>query len=71
MEPCFTWLRDLDTKEIGVKCFESLKMCCWRRMDKVKCAEKLNNEQVLEHIREKRTLLKKFLHEKPIGLVIF
>jgi hypothetical protein len=32
-------------------------MWYWRRMEKTKWSEKLNNEQVLDHIGEKRTLL--------------
>ena len=34
-------------------------------------SEKVINEQVLEHIRKKRTLINKILSKKPIGLDIF
>ena len=36
-------------------------MCCWRRMEKIKWSEKVTNEQVLESIGEKRTLLNNIL----------
>ena len=32
-------------------------MWCWRRMEKIKWSEKVTNEQVLDRIGEKRTLL--------------
>ena len=32
-------------------------MWCWRRIEKIKGSEKVTNEQVLERIGEKRTLL--------------
>ena len=38
---------------------------------KVVTNEKVTNEQVLERIGEKRTLLKNVLRKKSIGLVIF
>ena len=50
-------LRGLDTKKIGVGVYESFEMWCWRRMEKVKWSEKETNEEVLEHIGEKRTLI--------------
>ena len=41
-------------------------------MEKIKWPEKVTNEQVLESIGEKRTLLNTILcKKKPIGLVIF
>ena len=39
-------------------------MWCWRRMEKTQWSEKLTNEQVLEHIAEKRTLLNNILCRK-------
>jgi hypothetical protein len=36
----------------------------WRRMEKIKWPEKVTNEQVLERIKEKRTLLNNILHRK-------
>ena len=39
-------------------------MWCWRRMDKIKWSEKVTNEEVLEHIREKRTLIDNILRKK-------
>ena len=32
-------------------------MCCWRRIENIKCSEKVTNEQLLDRIGEKRTLL--------------
>ena len=40
-------------------------------MEKIKWTEKVTNEQVLEGIREKRTLPNNTYVEKPIELVIF
>ena len=39
-------------------------MWCWRRMEKIKWSEKVTNEQVLERIGEKRTLLNDILRRK-------
>jgi hypothetical protein len=46
-------------------------MWCCRRLEKIKWSEKVTNEQVLEGIREKRTLPNNTYVEKPIELVIF
>ena len=46
-------------------------MWCWRRMEDIKCSEKVTNEQVLERIGEKRTLVNNILRRKSIALVIF
>ena len=40
-------------------------------MEKIKRPEKVPNEEVLDCIGEKRTLLNNILHRKPIGSVIF
>ena len=64
----FLWLKDLDTKKIGAGVFG--EMWCWRRMEKIKWSEKVTNEQVLDRIGEKRTLLNNILPEEPIGLVM-
>ena len=39
-------------------------MRCWRRMEKIKWSEKETNEQVLDLIGEKRTLLNNILRRK-------
>ena len=39
-------------------------MWCWTRMEKIKWSEKVTNEQVLDRIGEKRTLLNKILRRK-------
>ena len=39
-------------------------MWCLRRMEKIKQSEKVTNEQVLEHIGEKRILLNNILRRK-------
>ena len=39
-------------------------MWCWRRMEKIKWSEKVTNEQVLDRIGEKRTLLNNILRRK-------
>ena len=37
---------------------------CWRRMEKIKWSEKVTNEQVLDRIGEKRTLINNILSRK-------
>jgi len=55
-----TWtLRKLEWKYL-----ESFEMWCWRRMEKIKWSERVTNEQVLDRIGEKRTLLKNILRRK-------
>ena len=39
-------------------------MWCWRRVDKIKWSEEVTDEQVLECIEEKRTLLNNILRRK-------
>ena len=39
-------------------------MWCWRRMEKIKWSEEVTNEQVLDRIGEKRTLLNNILRRK-------
>ena len=39
-------------------------MWCWKRMDKIKWSEKVENEQILQFIGEKRTLLSNILRRK-------
>ena len=39
-------------------------MWCWVRMEKIKWSEKVTNEQVIEHIGEKTTLLSNILRRK-------
>jgi hypothetical protein len=51
-------------KKIGAEIFESFKMWCWRRMEKMKWSENVINEVVPEHVGEKRTLLNNILHRK-------
>ena len=43
---------------------EDFEMWSWRRMEKIKWSQKVTNEQVLERIAEKRTLLNNILHRK-------
>jgi hypothetical protein len=55
-----TWkLRKLERKY-----FESFEMWFWRRMEKIKWPEEVTNEQVLDRIGEKRTLLNNILRRK-------
>ena len=50
-----TWtLRKLERKYL-----ENFEMWCWRRMENIKWPEKVTNENFLESIGEKRTLLQK------------
>ena len=44
------------------KYLESFKMWCWKRMEKIKWSKKVTNEQALDRIGEKRTLLNNTLH---------
>jgi hypothetical protein len=55
-----TWtLKTLQRKNL-----ESFEMWCWRRMENIKWSDKVTNEQVLERIGEKRTLLNNILRRK-------
>ena len=60
---CYVWSIALYGSEIWTlrqlerKYFESFEMRCWRRMEKIKWSAKITNEQVLDRIGEKRTLL--------------
>ena len=64
LEHCFIWLRDLKLRKLEHKYLESFEMWCWRRMEKIKWSEKVTNEQVLDRIGEKRTLLNNILCRK-------
>jgi hypothetical protein len=59
LQHCFIWLRELEQKYL-----ESFEVWCWRRMEKIKWSKKVTNEQVLEYIGEKRTLLNNILCRK-------
>jgi hypothetical protein len=55
-----TWtLRQLERKYL-----ESFEIWYWRRMEKITWSEKVTNEQVLELIGEKRTILNYILRRK-------
>jgi hypothetical protein len=43
---------------------ESFEIYCWRKMKKIRCSEKVTNEEVLEYVGEKRTLLNTILPRK-------
>ena len=43
--------------------------CCWRRIEKIKCSEKITNE-VLERIGGKRTHLNNILHRKANCIIL-
>jgi hypothetical protein len=64
LEHCFKWLRDLYTIKLERKYLENFEMWCWRKMEKIKWSEKVTNEQFLERIVEKRTLINNILHRK-------
>jgi hypothetical protein len=51
-------------RKLKRKYFESFEMWCWRRVEKIKWSEKVTNEQVLERMREKRTILNNILRRK-------
>ena len=53
---CYVWSIALYGSENWTqKYLESFEMWCWRRMEKIKCSEKVTNEEVLESIEEKDT----------------
>ena len=63
---CSIALYDSETWTLKIwegKYLESFEMWCWRRMEKIKWAEKLIN-QVRERIGEKRSLLNNILRRK-------
>ena len=70
MKHCSTMLKDLDTRKIGAEYLESFEILCWRRMDKIEWSVKVTNQDVLESIKEKRTLLNK-IQNKKANLVKF
>ena len=55
-----TWaLTKLERKNL-----ESFEMWCWRRIEQIKWSEKVTNEQVLDVIGEKRTLINNIVRRK-------
>jgi len=51
---CETWtLREEDKKRV-----EAFEMWCYRRMMKISWEDRITNEKVLEHVNEKRSILK-------------
>jgi hypothetical protein len=71
LEHCFIWLRDLDTKRIQEEVFGEFWNGVLEENEEDKMSENVTNEQVIERIGEKRTLLKISYVEKPIIMVIF
>ena len=77
MVKCYVWgivLYGSETWTLGKlerKNLESFEMWCWMRIEKIKWSEKVTNEQVLDRIGEKRTLLKNILRRKANWIVIF
>ena len=67
---CYVWsiaLYGSETwtlRKLKQKYLERFDMWCWRRMEKIKWSEKVTNEQVLERVGEKSTLLNNILHRK-------
>jgi hypothetical protein len=59
---CYVWIIALYNSETWTlrklerKYLESFEICCWRRLEKIKWANKVTNE-VLDHLEEKRALL--------------
>ena len=51
-------------RKLERKYLKSFEMWCWRRMERIKWSEKVTNEQVLECIGEKGTLLHNTLRRK-------
>ena len=49
----------MDTKKTGVKL--GIFEMCWRRTDKTKWSDKVTNEEVVDLIVEKKTLLQSIL----------
>ena len=59
-----TWT--LNKKEETV--LETFEMWCWRKMEKIKLTEMKTNEEVLDLVKEKRTLLNNYNNNQ--GVVI-
>ena len=51
-------------RELGWKYLENFEMWCWKRMENIKWPEKVTNEQVLDRIGDKKTLLNTILRRK-------
>ena len=64
LDHCFIWLRDLDTKKIGGGVFGEFWHVVLEENGEDIIIREVNNEQVLERIGEKRTLLNNILRRK-------
>jgi hypothetical protein len=63
-----TWtLRKLDQKYL-----ETFEMWCWRRMEKISCTNRVNNESVLHRVKEERNILHTIRRKKAklIGYIL-
>ena len=58
-------------KKLERKYLENFEMCCWRKMENIKWSEKITNEQVIDRIGERRTLINNILCRKVSWMVIF
>ena len=53
-----TWI----LKEMVQKYLENIKMWSWRRIEDIKWSDKVTNEEVLQHIEEKRIFVNNILY---------
>jgi hypothetical protein len=44
-------------QKIVQKYLERFEMWCWRRMEKVSCADRVKNEEVMHRVKEERNIL--------------
>src|SRR5688572_21173200 len=57
MECGTVWVRDLDHQEKEIKKLEAFEMWIWRRMEKVSWTKHITNDEVLQMVDEKRSLI--------------
>jgi hypothetical protein len=71
---CYIWIIALygaDTwtlRKLDQKYLESLEMWCWRRMEKIKWMDRINNEAVLHRVKKERNILHTIRQRKANGI---
>ena len=60
---CYIWsvefygAENLTLWKVDQKYLESFEMWCWRRMENVKCTDRVRNEEVLHRVKEQRNII--------------
>lgn len=56
LECSVVWRRDMDDEKEEEKYLENFEIRLWRRLDNIKCSEKVRNEEVLSYLEERISL---------------